>query len=223
MDMGLETPPEFNANLTLSSSNVIDYIDTLDEVLQFPDALSDSEKDTVYSSLSVFASAAPDTAEKQAAAAAAGKLMIESNPDAKDLVNNLAEAVDALMNDPAPDPENIIASLIPESVLNDYGAFTAMIQDLQDAAVAFNALGTGLGSSELLELPGNEAGGIAQMAIVAIVVDTAVTTLGGTVEDLWNMVQNPGTQLELSSDPFDELDTGNLANILTWAELDTTF
>ncbi len=230
MDMGLETPPDFNANLSLTDSNVMDYIDTLDEVLQFPDGLSDSETTTVYDSLTFFATGTPDTAEEQAAAAAAGKLMIESNPDAKELVNNMAEAIDALMNDPDPDPEDIIASLVPESVMNDPDAFSAMIRDLMDAADAFNALGEGLGTSELIELPGNEPGGIAQMALVAIVVDTAVGFLDPAVPDpdgidaLYQMILDPATNsFDAGDDPFDELDTGNLANILTWAELETTF
>lgn len=159
--------------------------------------------------------------------------MIESNDDAKELVNSLPDIISELTDDDPDDPEDLIATFVPSDLKNDKTAFTEAINDLLAAADAFNALGSGLSDTDDpgdIGLSDGDAGGIAQMAIVAIVVSTAVDNLG-SVENLWTLVQDPtdpSVQFSDGYDPFDELDEGSenissLSNIISWARLDTTF
>jgi|GEM_PF-3324611 len=235
MDAGLEKGPDFDADVTITDSNVMSYSEDLFDG-EISESLSSSEAQTAYDNLYTYATAdgTVDSAGEQAAAAAAGKVMIESNDDAKELVNSLPDIISELTDGSDPDPEDLIATFVPSDLKNDKTAFTEAINDLLAAADAFNALGDGLTGTEDpsdIGLSDGDAGGIAQMAIVAIVVDTAVGTLGGGatgIDALWDLVQNPTDNNALSGvndDPFDELDaTGsNLANILSWAGYDTTF
>ncbi|WP_020611546.1 hypothetical protein [Sediminispirochaeta bajacaliforniensis] len=239
MDAGLEKGPDFDADVTITDSNVMSYSEDLFDG-EISESLSSSEAQTAYDNLLDYATdggtADADTPKKQAAAAAAGKVMIESNDDAKELVNSLPDIISELTADDSdPDPEDLIATFVPSDLKNDKTAFTEAINDLLAAADAFNALGSGLSDTDDpgdIGLSDGDAGGIAQMAIVAIVVSTAVDTLGSGdsdagIEDLWTLVQDPtdpSVQFSDDDDPFDQLDdAGSLFNILSWAGYDTTF
>jgi hypothetical protein len=221
MEWGLETPPEFNAGTALSNDNVMDYIDTMKTVLEFPDGLSDEDAQTAYDSLMVFASTA-EPEEKQAAAAAAGELKILSDQNSTDLVNNFANLI-ASFSDESQEPtfEDVITALVPGELLNDQIAFTATVEKLQAAADAFALLGTSLGDDGVYEYEpsDSEKADIAQMAVIAMVVDAAVTEIG--ISELFNVAN--GAEYT-GDDPLNQLEstsTSSLYNILSWAGLDT--
>ena len=167
LDWGLQTPPEFNADVTLSEANVLSYIGDLKAVMEFPDGLSDSEVVTAYDNLKAYGDA-NDTPEGEAAALTAGALKVQSDENAVELVNNLSDAIPDLSDGVADDAEaqQIIASIIPSTSKSE---FDAMITSLWDASLAFKSGSlTAITNTSYTDA---EKGDLAQYAAVSIIVN----------------------------------------------------
>ncbi len=166
-----------------------------------------------------------DDATLQKASMLAGIVRVDSDENAVELINNLAETLATLSDDASTaTAEEIIRDMIPESVLNDRLAFESMIATMQTSAASFNTFGGSL-TSDYTDLSSGEKGDVAQYAAVSIVIDLAVTNLSGGVDDLWVLATGTGTPSFLS-DPIDELESSgstNLYDILTWAGYDSFF
>jgi hypothetical protein len=218
LDWGLQTPPEFNADVTLSEANVLSYIGDLKAVMEFPDGLSDSEVVTAYDNLKAYGDA-NDTPEGEAAALTAGALKVQSDENAVELVNNIADAIPDI-SDGVDDIETILTNIIPEMTFSE---FETMVANMQDAAAAFGS--SSLGTIENTSYTDAEKGDLAQYATISIVVDIVMADTNiSDASYLWDLVNGGSTTLNPSTvDSIQaELDatgseTTKLDEILTWA------
>jgi hypothetical protein len=158
-------------------------------------------------------------------AAEAGAVTITSNSNSLAMVNNFAAVITTLQEQENPDPEDVLSALIPDFPDTPAGkeAFTAMITTFQQAADDYETFATAYGNAGGVDpLNSGEKGDLVQMALISLVVDAAVTAT--SVDTLWDLANGRKPEaFESTANPLDQLDSGPLANILTYAGLETTF
>ncbi|MFW6361282.1 MAG: hypothetical protein ACOC2R_05955, partial [Spirochaetota bacterium] len=183
------------------------------------DALSgDGEKsDAVASKLKeIYEDDTLDSETRQEAASLAGKVAVQSDPNAEQLSKNLIASFDELTSESGiEDTEAFIGSLVPAAAKDDLNTFTNMVNSLLKAADAYLALGESIGPDSTNYLDG-ELGDSVQYGAVSIAVVAALDSLDGETvgsissdtelsesecEDLFNLV-NGGTET-FTYDPMD--------------------
>ena len=222
-------------------SDVEDWMDA--EVLDGDGGTSDA---VVNKLAEIYSDADPDgnlsPENKQRAAVMAGEIAIKSNDQAVELQNNFTDVLGELTDSTTPDPEDLMASLLPGDL--DRSSFNSMIHAYLDAHSAYDYFG----SSDLdtnndgvidtedepLSLTSGEIGDITQRAVLSFLVYHSVDILNGSetdgyeddIDELYGLV-TPDT----SDDPDltgltdkIESDSGsadqNLINILNLAGID---
>ncbi len=172
-------------------------------------------------------SLSPDIRQK--AAAMAGKVAIEGNEEASEVVENLITSLDGLTDEGSTtDPEDFFSSLIPSSAKNNSSVFNNMVNTLATAAKAYLALGN-IGDSngdgvadpgeELSELSSGDLGNAVQRAAVGVAVLSAVDALDGSLDGPGSVTLSPADTETLqdivngtgsfSVDPLTVYDGGN--------------
>lgn len=177
------------------------------------------------------------TADQQQAAAIAGTIRVLSNDDTTELVGNFASLVgDLLVGGDSGTieitPEDALATLF-ENTAADEASFVVMLDIFSSAASDFTFFADTDPATQDPGLESGEAGDVAQMAVLSIVVDSARTILedGGTRTPaeadaaLYDIVQGDTTIEDYvvgGSNPLDELTTtgSTLNNILTYAGIE---
>jgi len=161
-----------------------------------------------------------DDETKQKAAALAGKIALQSDPNAEELSKNLIGSYDELSNmDTETDAKDFLRSIIPQGALDDVVVFTEMVNTLLQSAEAYLALGESIGTDGPTYLSDAELGDAVQLGAVSVAVVAALDSLDGTVDgsydeanidSLYNVVAGDGSFLtEADADPMNAFDSGN--------------
>ncbi|MFW5712115.1 MAG: hypothetical protein ACOCZA_09210, partial [Spirochaetota bacterium] len=146
------------------------------------DALSgDGEKsDAVASKLKeIYDDPSLDDKTRQEAAALAGKVAIQSDPNAEQLSKNLIASFDELTNEDSTSAEDLLRSIVPQEVLNDQQAFNDMIDALLSASDAYLALGESI-NTDSTYISDSELGDSVQLGAVAVAVEASLDSLDGS-------------------------------------------
>lgn len=192
------------------------------------DALSgDGEtSDAVVSKLKkIYDDPSLDDKTRQEAAALAGKVAIQSDPNAEQLTKNLIGAFDQL-TEGVTDEEDFLRSLIPQSVKDDESSFNAMIDALRLSADAYLALGDSINTnSGEYYISDGELGDSVQYGAISVAVVAALDSLDNGSFDgpdsisndyssLYSMVNSTGDDFS-DTNPIDQLsdDSGNYAGM----------
>jgi len=150
------------------------------------DALSgDEEKsDAVVEKLKeIYDDDTLDPKTRQKAAALAGKVAIQSDPNAEQLTKNLIGAFDQL-SEGVTNEEDFLRSLIPESAKDDPTVFNKMIDALRQSADAYLALGTSIhDNSDEYYITDGELGDSVQYGAISVAVVAALDSLDGDTVD----------------------------------------
>ena len=142
-----------------------------------------------------------DPETKQEAAALAGKIAIQSDPNAEQLSKNLIGSYDELSSTEPSNAEEFLKSLIPQEALDDIDVFTDMVHTLLQSADAYLALGESIGTDGPTYLTDAELGDAAQLGTVSVAIAAALDSLNS----------NDGTL----DGTHDQADIGTLYNIVT--------
>jgi len=161
-----------------------------------------------------------DPETKQEAAALAGKIAIQSDPNAEQLSKNLIGSYDELSSTEPSNAEEFLKSLIPQEALDDLTTFTNMVNSLVKAADAYLALGESIGPDGNTLITDGELGESVQYGAVSVVIVAALDSLDGDgingsinsdvelseteCQDLFELVNGTGI---FTSDPMNAFDS----------------
>src|SRR6056297_1795906 len=138
---------------------------------------------------------------RQKAAALAGKIAIQSDPNAEQLTKNLIGSYDELSSTEPSNAEEFLKSLIPQEALDDVDVFSEMVNTLLKSSDAYLALGESIGTDGPTYLTDAELGDAAQLGTVSVAIAAALDSLNS----------NDGTL----DGTHDQADIGTLYNIVT--------
>lgn len=148
------------------------------------DALSgekDSSEAVVSKLKQIYDDPTLDDKTRQEAAALAGKVAIQSDPNAEQLSKNLIASFDELSSADSTTAEELLRSIIPQEVLNDQQAFNDMIDTLISASDAFLALGESINTNGTYISDG-ELGDSVQLGAVSVAVEAALDAFDGSFD-----------------------------------------
>ncbi|MCF7949796.1 MAG: hypothetical protein K9M94_14500 [Spirochaetia bacterium] len=118
-----------------------------------------------------------DDETQQEAAALAGKIAIQSDPNADQLSKNLIGSYDELTSETGVnDPQVFLSSIVPDSVKNDPDAFQDMVDAFLKSADAYLALGNNIGSDPAY-ITDAEIGDAVQYGAVSVVLLASLDSL----------------------------------------------
>ncbi|MDZ7794030.1 MAG: hypothetical protein U5P10_10180 [Spirochaetia bacterium] len=145
------------------------------------DALSgDKEKSdaTVKKLKEIYDNGSLDDETRQKAAALAGKIAIQSDPNAEQLSKNLIGSFDELTSDTGvDDPQAFLNSIVPDSVKDDPAAFQDMVNALLQSADAYLSLGVNIEDSGSTYITDAELGDAVQYGAVSVVLLASLDSL----------------------------------------------
>ncbi len=120
-----------------------------------------------------------DDETQQKSAALAGKIAIQSDPNAEQLSKNLIASFDELTSSSDVNAEEFIKSIVPQEAKSDLNVFTEMVNSLVKAADAYLALGDNVNTSGSTFISDSELGDSVQYGAVAVAVVAALDALDG--------------------------------------------
>ncbi len=169
--------------------DVQEYVDsdsiTEDNADDIADALAD-----VYDNAAVKPAGMTDAEweeVQQRAAVLAGEIIIDNDPDTKYVVDNIISSVTDALESGTSDPEAIIIGIFPPGMT--FSEFSAILQNLNDAAAAYEDFAATIDPGTADWMSSAEAGDMVQYAVVAIIVsDLAAAT---TPQDLFDFIDDP--------------------------------
>jgi hypothetical protein len=166
------------------ASNPGAFVDSIAEAAESPrflNGLSAAERDSLTTSLADVYGGSADVATRQEAAILAATVNITGTA-AGDTINNVADIVTSGTTNDFSDPQKLLEAIIPAEAQGDATAVQAILDDLVQAAAAYDALGTTLTSGGDNADPPADANmtAIAQNAVVALAIQSLSTQAGST-------------------------------------------
>jgi uncharacterized protein (UPF0147 family) len=191
------------------------FLDDVDRWVASGD-LDEDEVDNVSGALETLYTddSVPEQTQQQAMAKA-GMLNATANEDVVEVANNVLDVLDELDNGSGPEPESLIETLFAGSeVTSDRQAAEDFVAALNDAEKHFAALAQSNPAENDPGLNSGEAGDVAQMALLSLVV--------GSVDDaaLVNIMLGDATEEDTQAlaGSFEQLDSQgeDISNILAY-------
>ena len=137
---------EINNKDVTSSSGANDFLDEVEDWDDSDVLQGDTEKSvaTVDKLREIYENGGLDIETRQKAAALAGEIAIESDPNAETLTKKLVGELGNLTDTSTTDTATLLTNLVPEEVRDDEQAFTAMVNTLLNAADSYLIFGDNL-------------------------------------------------------------------------------
>lgn len=171
------------------ASNPGAFVDSIAEAAESPrflNGLSAAERDSLTTSLADVYNGSADVATRQEAAILAATVNITGTA-AGDTINNVADIVTSGNTNDFSDPQKLLEAIIPAEAQGDATAVQAILDDLVQAAAAYQVLGDTLVASADPPADANMTA-IAQNAVVALAIKNLVDQPGKDVEQLANEI-----------------------------------